>query len=51
MLSLCLSFMMKTADYSLSHAMLQALYSTSVSMKAMKSHNRKETKFQHFHYP
>ena len=51
MLSLCLSFMMKTAGYSLSHAMLQALYFSSVSKKAMKSHNRKqerETKFDVF---
>ena len=51
MLSFCFSFMMKTAGYSLSHAMLQALYFSSVSKKAMKSHNRKqerETKFDIF---
>ena len=51
MLSLCFSFMMKTAGYSLSHAMLQALYFSSVSKKATKSHNRKqerETKFDIF---
>ena len=48
MLSLCFSFVMKTAGYALSHAMLQALYFNSVSKKATKSHNRKqerETKF------
>ena len=39
--SLCFSFMMKTAGYSLAHAMLQALYFSSVSKKVMKSHNRK----------
>ena len=51
MLLLCFSFMMKTAGYSLVHAMLQALYFSSVSKKAMKSHNRKqerETKFDIF---
>ena len=51
MLSLCFSFMMKTADYSLSHAMLQALYFSSVSKKATKGYNRKqerETKFDIF---
>ena len=37
MLSLCFNFMMKTAGYSLAHAMLQALYFTPVvSKKAMK---------------
>ena len=51
MLSLCFSFMMKTAGYSLSHAMLQVLYFSSVSKKVTKSHNRKqerETKFDIF---
>ena len=51
MLSLCFSFMMKTAGYSLSHAMLQTLYFSSVGKKATKSHNRKqerETKFDIF---
>ena len=52
MLVLHFSFMMKTADYSLAHTMLQALFFSSVSKKAMKSYNRKqerETEFQHFH--
>ena len=43
--------MMKTAGYSLAHAMLQALYFSSVSKKVMKRHNRKqerETKFDIF---
>ena len=51
MLSLCFSFMMKTAGYSLAHAILQALYFSLVSKKATKSHNRKqerETKFDIF---
>ena len=54
MLSLCFSFMMKTAGYSLPHAMLQALYFSSVSKKATKSHNRKqerETKIDIFTKP
>ena len=42
MLSLCFSFVMKTAGYSLAHAMLQALYFSSVSKKGTKSHNRKQ---------
>ena len=51
MLSLCFSFMMKTAGYSLAHAMLQALYFSFVSKKATRSHNRRherETKFDIF---
>ena len=54
MLSLCFSFMMKTAGYSLPHAMLQALYFSSVNKKATKSHNKKqerETKFDIFTKP
>ena len=51
MLSLCFSFMMKTAGYSLAHAMQQTLYFSSVTKKATKSHNRKQerkTKFDIF---
>ena len=51
MLSLCFSFMMKIAGYSLAHAMQQALYFSSVTKKATKSHNRKQerkTKFDIF---
>ena len=45
--------MMKTAGYSLAHAMQQALYFSSVTKKATKSHNRdrkqeRKTKFDVF---
>ena len=39
---------MKTAGYSLAHAMLQTLHLSSVSKKAMNSHNRSKRGRQNF---
>ena len=50
MLSLCFSFMMKTAGYSLSHAMLQALYFSEESYEESQQQKAREgDKIQHFH--